>query len=76
MARYAGNGEMPWSRCDRGLVMMRSRETDAKREDSHHRDSVVIEDGRDIFRGEFICRVTDEETCLSNGTIADDYAPR
>lgn len=47
-----------------------------KKMDSHHRDGVVIENGRDIFRGELVCCVADEETSLSNGTVADDYAPR
>lgn len=47
-----------------------------KRTDSHHRDGVVIEDSRNIFGGELVCCVADEEASLSNGTVADDDAPR
>lgn len=43
--------------------------------DSHNRDSIVVENCRDIFRWEFICRVTDEEASLSYSTIADDHTP-
>lgn len=43
--------------------------------DSHYRNGIVIEDGGNVFRGELVRRVADEETCLSDGTVADDDAP-
>lgn len=42
---------------------------------SHNGHGVVVEDGRDIFRGELVCRVADEETCLADGTVTDDDTP-
>lgn len=41
---------------------------------SHDGDGVVVEDCRDIFRGEFVGSVANEETGLANGTVADDNA--
>jgi hypothetical protein len=46
-----------------------------KRQDIHDGDGIVIEDGRDVFGGEFVGGVADEETCLSHGTVTDDNAP-
>lgn len=46
-----------------------------QREGSHDGDGVVIEDGGDIFRGELVGGVADEQTCLSDSTVADDDAP-
>jgi hypothetical protein len=43
---------------------------------SHDGDGVVVEDGGDIFRGELVGGVTDEQTCLANGTVADYDTPR
>ena len=40
---------------------------------SHDGNGIVIEDGRDIFGGEFVGRVTDEETSLSHSTITDNH---
>ena len=42
---------------------------------NHDCDSIVVEDGRDIFGGEFVCRIADEETCLADGTVTDHHAP-
>lgn len=42
---------------------------------SHYGDGIVVENGRHIFRREFVCGVADEKTCLANGTVADDNAP-
>lgn len=42
---------------------------------SHNGHGVVVEDSRDIFRGEFVCRVADEETCLADSTVTDDDTP-
>src|SRR4051794_30413095 len=44
----------------------------AKRMDSHYRDGIVIEDCRNVFGREFVCRVADEKTSLAHGTITDD----
>lgn len=44
--------------------------------DVHDRDSIVIEDRRDVFRGKLVRRVADEKTCLSDRTVTDDHAPR
>lgn len=41
----------------------------------HDGDGIVVENCRHIFRGELIRCIADEETCLSNGTVTDDYAP-
>lgn len=41
---------------------------------SHYGDRIIIEDSGDVFRRELIRRVTDEETCLANGTVANDNA--
>lgn len=41
---------------------------------SHNSDGIIVEDGGNVFGGEFIRRVTDEETSLANGTIPDYHA--
>lgn len=43
--------------------------------DLHYRDGIVIEDGRDIFRGEFVGRVADEQARLTDSTVTDDDTP-
>lgn len=40
----------------------------------HDCDGVVVEDCGDIFGGELVGGVTDEETCLSDRTVTDDNA--
>jgi hypothetical protein len=42
---------------------------------SHDGHGVVVEDCWDIFRGELVGGITDEKTCLSDRTVADDDAP-
>jgi hypothetical protein len=42
------------------------------KDDIHHRDGIIIKNGRNVFRGELVCCVTDEEASLSYSTIADD----
>jgi hypothetical protein len=42
---------------------------------SHNGDGVVVEDGGHIFRGELVRGVADQQTCLADGTVADDDAP-
>jgi hypothetical protein len=42
---------------------------------SHYGDGIVVENGRHIFRREFVGGVADEKTCLADGTVADDNAP-
>jgi len=39
---------------------------------SHDGNGVVVEHGGNIFRGEFVSRVADEEACFANGTVTDD----
>ena len=39
---------------------------------SHHRDGIVVEYSRHIFRGKLVGRVADEETGLADCTISDD----
>lgn len=56
---------------DKGGVANGSAEPDV-----HNGDSIVIEDCRDIFRGELVRRVADEQTCLSDRTVTDDNAPK
>ena len=41
----------------------------------HHRNGIVVEDCRHIFRREFVRRVRDQETGLANGTIAHHNTP-
>lgn len=43
------------------------------REHSHNGNSIVIKDCRDIFGGEFVCRVADQKTSLAHSTITDDH---
>lgn len=38
---------------------------------SHHGDGIIVEDGGNVFGGELIRRVTDEEASLAHGTIPD-----
>lgn len=38
----------------------------------HDRDSVIIKDGWDVFGGEFVCCVGDEQAGFAYGAIADD----
>lgn len=42
---------------------------------SHDGYGVVVEDGRDIFRGELVRGVADKKTCLADCTVTDDDAP-
>jgi hypothetical protein len=42
---------------------------------SHDGDGIVVEDSGDIFRGELVGGIADEETSLADCTIADDDAP-
>lgn len=46
-----------------------------KREYSHHRHGIVVKDCGDIFRGEFVGRVGDEQAGLSNCTVTDNNTP-
>jgi hypothetical protein len=48
---------------------------DGKRRNSHNGDGVIVEDCWDIFGGEFIGRVADEETGLAHGTVTNNHAP-
>lgn len=41
----------------------------------HYGDGIVIEDGRDIFGGELVRSIADEEACLSDSTITDNHTP-
>jgi hypothetical protein len=41
----------------------------------HDSNSIIVEDSRNIFRREFICCVADQETCLSDSTVADYDTP-
>jgi hypothetical protein len=50
-------------------------ENRAKLGSSHNGHGVVVEDGRDIFRGELVRGVTDKKTCLADSTVTDDDAP-
>lgn len=45
-------------------------------EDLHHRHRIVIEDCRDIFRGEFVGGVRDEQARLANSTVTNDNTSR
>ena len=42
----------------------------------HDGDSIVVEDGRHVFRRELVGGIADEETCLPNSTIAYDDTPK
>jgi hypothetical protein len=46
------------------------------RRHSHDGNGIVVEDGRDVFGGELVCRVTDQKTCLTDSTITDDHTPK
>lgn len=38
----------------------------------HDSDGIIIENGRNIFGGEFVCCVGNQETCLAHSTVTDD----
>lgn len=40
----------------------------------HDCDSVIVEDCGDIFGGELVGGIADEETCLSDRTVTNDNA--
>jgi hypothetical protein len=42
-------------------------------ENLHNSDSIVIKNGRDVFGGEFVCRIADQETGLADSTVTDDH---
>lgn len=37
----------------------------------HYRDCIIVEDCRNVFRGELVCRVADEKARLTNSTVAN-----
>ena len=47
-----------------------------KNRNLHDSDSIVVEDCRNIFRREFVCRVADQQARLTDGTVTDNNAPR
>lgn len=40
----------------------------------HYRDGIVIEYGRDVFGGELVGRIADQQTSLADSTVTDDDA--
>lgn len=44
--------------------------------DLHHGHGVVVEDGGDIFGGELVGCVGDEQASLTHGTVTDHDTPR
>jgi len=42
---------------------------------SHDSHCIIVEDGRDIFRREFVGSVRDEQARLSDGTVTNDDTP-
>ena len=59
-----------WSH-DRTLVLSRSvRSTRRHLHDCHR---IVVKDSRDIFRGELVCGVGYQQTCLANCTITHHH---
>jgi len=43
--------------------------------DVHNSNSIVIEDRRNVFRGELVRRVTDEKTCFTDRTVTNYHTP-
>ena len=43
-------------------------------DDLHDSDGIVVKDGGDVFGGELVGRVADQETCLPDSTVANDDA--
>lgn len=41
----------------------------------HHRDGIVVEYGRNIFRRELVGCVADEQARLPDGTVTDNDTP-
>lgn len=40
--------------------------------DIHYGDGIVVEDGRDVFRGELVGCIADEQARLADGTVTDN----
>ena len=51
------------------------REREEQKEGSHNGHGIVVEYGGNVFRGELVRGIADEQTCLSDCTVADDDAP-
>lgn len=45
-------------------------------EDLHDGNRIVVKNRGDIFRGELVCCVGDEQTCLSHRTVTNHDTPR
>ena len=43
-----------------------------EKKDVHDSNGIVVEDGRDVFGGEFVGRIADEKTCLADSTVTGD----
>jgi hypothetical protein len=43
--------------------------------DSHNGDGIIVEDCRDIFRGEFVGGIADQKASLANGTVSENNTP-
>jgi hypothetical protein len=43
---------------------------------SHYGDGIVVKDGGNVFRREFVRCVADQEARLAYSTVADDDTPR
>lgn len=44
-------------------------------DDLHDSDRIVVKNGRDVFGGELVGCVADEEACLPDSSVANDDAP-
>ena len=51
-----------------GLVIVEKESA----ESSHDGNGIVVEDGRDVFRGKLVGGVTDKEARLADSTVTDD----
>lgn len=68
---YLDNGQVD---CWNSEILESLRRSGEWQENLHNSHSIVVEDGRNIFRWEFVGGVADEQASLADGTVTDNNA--